>query len=111
MIVASLAFMNGCSARVALGSLGVFLPQKLLSSAVASEVCESVEPIMPNLYGFTPSFCSSCSPVCSAVRAYSPCSISFFFSSLRLRLPLSQILEVREFVVLVKGRDAFRRRP
>ena len=83
--------MNGCVARSGLGSLEGVLPQKLLSSAVASEVCASVEPTWPNLYGFTPSFASSCRPVCSAVRAYSPCSISFFFVSLRLRLPLSQV--------------------
>ena len=38
------------------------LPKKLSSSAVASEVCESVEPIMPNLNGLTPSSCSSFSP-------------------------------------------------
>src|SRR5580704_13097832 len=45
-------------ARVALGSAPLCLPKKLSWSAVASDVCESVEPIMPNLNGFDPSSCS-----------------------------------------------------
>ena len=34
------------------------LPKKLFSSVVASEVCELVEPTMPNLNGLTPSLAS-----------------------------------------------------
>ena len=73
-----------------LGSELDVLPKKLSWSAVARPVWESVEPIMPNLYGLTPSSFSSFRPFFSADRAYSYSSISFFFSSLRSRLPLSQ---------------------
>jgi len=42
----------------AVGSRAETLPKKLFSSAVASDVCESVAPIMPNLNGLAPSFAS-----------------------------------------------------
>ena len=53
---------NGCCMRSGLGSEPECLPKKLSSSAVASAVWLSVEPIMPNLNGFVPSFSSSCRP-------------------------------------------------
>src|SRR5690242_9156409 len=82
--------MKGCSHRLGLGSELEVLPKKLSWSAVESAVWESVEPTMPNLYGLVPSSCSSLRPFLSADRAYSNSSISFFLSSLRSRLPLSQ---------------------
>src|SRR5258708_14619586 len=63
---------------------------RLTASTAARPVCESVEPTIPNLYGFTPSSFSSFSPFRNAARAYSKSSISDFLSSLRSRLPLSQ---------------------
>ena len=41
-----------------LGSTIEALPKKLFSSVVASDVWESVDPIIPNLNGLTPSFAS-----------------------------------------------------
>ena len=46
---ASPTFAIGCSQRSGLGSAPECLPKKLSSSAVASAVWLSVEPIMPNL--------------------------------------------------------------
>ena len=58
------------------GSSGVTLPKKLSSCVVERAVCESVEPIMPNLNGFAPSFSSYFRPRFSASRAYSRGSMS-----------------------------------
>ena len=46
----------GCSQRFGPGSEPECLPKKLSSPAVASPVWLSVDPIIPNLYGLTPSF-------------------------------------------------------
>src|SRR4030095_1967470 len=58
------------------GSSGTTLPKKLSSWVVASDVCESVDPTMPNLNGFAPSFCSYCRPRLYASRVYSRGSIA-----------------------------------
>ena len=55
----------------AVGSTAETLPKKLSSVVVASEVCESLEPIIPNLNGLTPSLLSYAMPRLSASRAYS----------------------------------------
>ena len=98
-------------ARVGLGSAPLCLPKKLSWSAVASEVCESVEPIMPNLNGLTPSSCSSLSP------SFEPGAGVLVLQHLGL-LELGQI-EIA-FVPYARslrthrsatGRDASRRRP
>ena len=49
----------GCMARSGLGSVPECLPKKFSSSTATRDVCESVEPIIPNLKGFTPSFFSN----------------------------------------------------
>ena len=42
----------------AVGSSWVTLPKKLFSAVVDREVCESVDPISPNLKGLVPSLAS-----------------------------------------------------
>ena len=58
------------------GSSGTTLPKKLSSVVVESDVCESVEPIMPNLNGLTPKLLLVFQPALEASRAYSRGSMS-----------------------------------
>ena len=60
------------------------------SSPVASDVCECVLPIIPNLYGFVTSSPLILRPNIRADRAYSYWSMSSVLASLRSRFPLSQ---------------------
>ena len=83
--------MKGRVRRSGLGSIGATLPKKLSSSTAARPVCESVEPIMPNLNGLVPKRCSIWSPSSRPDRAYSWGSISGVLATLTSRLPLSQV--------------------
>ena len=77
--------------RFGLGSCGTTLPKKLSSSMAVRPVWASLPLIRPNLYGLTPSFCSSMRPFLYAERTYSNWSMSLVLATLPSRLPLSQI--------------------
>ena len=79
--------------RSGLGSRAGDLPHQPSSAVEGSEEWESVEPIIPNLNGFTPSSCSSFKPLRNAARAYSYGNISGVVGLNPPRLELSTMLK------------------
>ena len=92
--------------RSGFGSTPECFPKKFSSSTAAREVWASVEPIIPNLKGLTPSCCSIFSPFFKACLEYSYWIISGFFG-VRVRLPLSQVSIARHLVVRRQRRVRF----